>query len=1028
MSDIMIQQYYSELEKLIQYGGSHNETAIRNAFYALLNRYCAARNFVVVPELEYKNRHIRPDGTVKDALRLDWGYWESKDEYDDLDTEIRAKFAKGYPDSNILFEDSKRAVLFQGGAKVMDISMRNAHKLDEIITKFLSYERPEVRSFREAIEKFREDIPTILISLREKIADESQKNHEFQKARDGFLKLCRSSVNPSIMPEDVREMMIQHILTEEIFLSVFNESQFHRENNISRELENVVSTFFTGYIRRNILAGIENYYLVIRRHASDIVNHHEKQKFLKVLYENFYTAYNPKVADRLGIFYTPDEIVRFMIESTDYLLHKCFGKLLSDPGVHILDPATGTGTFVTELIEYIPKAQLPHKYTEEIHCNEVSILPYYIANLNIEFTYKQKTGQFAEFKNICFMDTLDHTIFNGKQYDMFSMTVENTARIRNQNKQDIFVIIGNPPYNANQLNENENNKNREYPDIDDRIRATYIAQSTAQKTKLYDMYARFLRWATERLHNNKNGIVAFVSNNSFVDSRTYDGFRKVVAEEFNEIHIIDLKGNARTSSERRRREGGNIFSDKIRVGVAIYFLVKKEGGTGCKIWYTAVDDYLKADDKKAFLSFSNLKTLNFNRIIPDKDHNWINLTDNDFDELLPLADKETKAAKKQDEEKAVFKLFSNGIVSARDEWVHDFNKKNLIRKIDYFCKFYEKEKTRWNNLIRKKQIGNFIKRKIKWTSELEEHLIKGSELRVDDKFVRKSQYRPYVKKECYYDRIIIHRVYQQDKIFPIEKNEINKVIAFVFGNRLNFSVIATNILPNYAIFSLDPAQCLPLYRYENGSRIDNITDWGLNQFISHYNNSEITREDIFHYVYAVLHDPEYRRKYEQNLKRELPRIPLEPLPRPLPETERGVYEVFRQWAEWGQELMNLHISFETVEPYPLERRDIPNVRTLQPKLKADKDTGAIVIDTATTLYGVPKIAWEYRLGTYSALQWILEQYKEKKIKDPTVAEKFDSYRFCDYKEQVIDLLMRVCTVSVRTMGIVEKLRQKKDCI
>jgi len=573
MSELMIEQYYTRLEKIIQYGGSRNESALRSAFEILINGYCESKNLLLINELEIKTPSgttVIPDGTIKDALRLDWGYWESKDEYDDLNAEIKAKFAKGYPDSNILFEDSQRAVLFQGGAKVMDVSMRDAEKLDKIIPRLLSYERPEIRTFREAIEQFKTDLPTILNTLRDQIAAESQRNPQFQNARDAFLTLCREAINPQVTPEDVREMMIQHILTEEIFLSVFNESQFHRENNIAGELQKVVNTFFTGTIRRNILASIENYYLVIKRTASNIVNHHEKQKFLKVLYENFYKIYNPKAADRLGVFYTPNEIVRFMIESTDHLLDKCFRKRLSDPGVHILDPATGTGTFVTELIEFLAKTQLPHKYKDEIHCNEVSILPYYIANLNIEFTYKQKMGQYAEFKNICFMDTLDHAAFSQKQYDVFSMTVENTERIKNQNNRDIFVIIGNPPYNANQMNENENNKNREYKEIDQRIKVTYIKQSTAQKTKLYDMYSRFLRWATDRL-GDKNGIIAFVSNSSFIDARSYDDFREIVADEFNEIYIIDLKGNARTSGERRRREGGNIFSDKIKVGVAIYF-------------------------------------------------------------------------------------------------------------------------------------------------------------------------------------------------------------------------------------------------------------------------------------------------------------------------------------------------------------------------------------------------------------------------------------------------------------------------
>ncbi len=528
MSKILIQQYYARVEKVIQYGGSRNETAIRNAFYNLLNSYCEARNLELVPELEYKDRKIYPDGTVKDALRLDWGYWESKDQYDDLDEEIKDKFAKGYPAGNILFEDSQRAVLIQGGSRVLEYPISDPDKLDQILTAFLSYERPEVKTFREAVGKFRDDLPTVLNALRNQIDKEADKNPVFKDAREKFLKLCKDVINPYITEADVREMIIQHILTEEIFLTVFDESQFHRENNIARELQRTVETFFTGGVRRNTLDSIKSYYLVIKQAAASIANHHEKQRFLKALYENFYTAYNPKGADRLGIFYTPNEIVRFMIESVDYLLYKCFGKMIGDKGVEILDPATGTGTFVTELIEYLPKGNLAYKYKKEIHCNEVSILPYYIANLNIEFTYKQKMGEYEAFENICFMDTLDHAAFSKKQHDLFSITVENTERIKNQNERDIFVIIGNPPYNANQKNENENNKNREYPEIDKRIKATYIKESTAQKTKLYDMYARFFRWASDRI-GEKEGIVAFISNSSFIDARTFDGFRKVVA-------------------------------------------------------------------------------------------------------------------------------------------------------------------------------------------------------------------------------------------------------------------------------------------------------------------------------------------------------------------------------------------------------------------------------------------------------------------------------------------------------------------
>jgi predicted helicase len=449
------------------------------------------------------------------------------------------------------------------------VSMGDADALDRLLNIFVDYERPEVRDFRAAITKFKEDIPSILDKLRETIQIAEKENQQFRDRRNAFLEVCRQSINPEIEIFDVHEMLIQHILTEDIFTNIFHESQFHRENNIARELSAMIDTFFTGTTRRNTLKSIEYYYAVIRRSSENIANHHEKQKFLKALYENFYKAYNPKAADRLGIVYTPNEIVRFMIESADHLVHKHFGKLLSDEGVEILDPCTGTGTYVTELIEYLPAHKLEHKYKHEIHCNEMAILPYYIANLNIEFTYAQKIGKYEEFKNICLVDTLDHTSFLGKQGNLFAINVENTERIKRQNEKTISVIIGNPPYNANQQNENDNNKNRIYEEIDKRVKATYIAASTAQKTKLYDMYSRFYRWASDRV--GENGIIAFITNRSFIDSRTFDGFRKKLAEEFDYVYIIDTQSDVRKNPKISGTKN-NVFG--IQTGVAVMFLVK----------------------------------------------------------------------------------------------------------------------------------------------------------------------------------------------------------------------------------------------------------------------------------------------------------------------------------------------------------------------------------------------------------------------------------------------------------------------
>jgi predicted helicase len=995
VSRLLISKYHTEVAKIIQYGGSRNETSIRDAFKSLLNEYCKTRDFLLVSELEYKHssgKKVVPDGTVKDALRLDWGYWESKDQDDNLDKEIVKKFNKGYPNDNILFEDSQTAILFQSGEEKLRVSMQDADALDKLLNNFINYVRPEVQYFNEAIAQFKEDLPTIITTLRSLIDNQTQSNANFSQARDNFWEICKKSINPEITPFDIREMIIQHILTEDIFISIFNESQFHQENNIAKELQQVISTFFTGNTKRNTLSSIERYYAVIRRTAANIANHHEKQKFLKAVYENFYQAYNPKAADRLGIVYTPNEIVRFMIESVDYLTHQHFGKLLQDSGVHILDPATGTGTFITELIEYLPPQQLKYKYQNEIHCNEVAILPYYIANLNIEYTYKQKMGEYEEFDHICFVDTLDHTSFEGKQMDIFAMSVENTARIQQQNDREISVIIGNPPYNAKQENFNQNNANRFYQSIDDRIKNTYIKQGTAQnQIVVYDMYTRFIRWASDRL--DKNGIIAFISNSSFIDALAYDGFRKVIAQEFQEIWMIDTKGNARNSGERRRQEGGNVFSDKIKVGIAVYFLVRNQDRHGFKIFYNSTRDYAKAEEKQSYFRDNKIQNLSFTHLIPDNKYNWINQVDNDLEQLLPLVDKDVKAGKS---EQAVFKIFSRGIVTQRDEWVYDFSRDTLEAKVRYMIEVYQKTL---------KDVDFPERYTIKWDADLTKYLERKIVKEFNQDNILLSVYRPYIKEYLYFDKHFNGRTYQWFEIHNI--NKPNKYIAFVaLGCSKPFHCLATDCIIDLHLTG--DSQCLPLYYYDKeGNQQENITNWGLEQFRQHYQNPNISKEEIFHYTYAVLHNPSYHQKYEQNLKRDFPRLPY--------------YDNFSTWVNWGKQLLNLHLNYETVAPYPLKRIDIPLERNPKPKLKADKTTHQILLDEITTLSEIPPLAWEYKLGNRSALEWILDQYKETKPKDKFIAENFPPYRFADYKEKVIDLLHKVCRVSVETMEIIKSM-------
>ena len=1027
-----VEHYHEDLRQLIEFGGSDNEQSIRRAFESCLTAYCREHKerVALVPELPLPSG-VRPDGTVKDSLRMARGYWEAKDSHDNLDAEIQRKLNRGYPKDNIIFEDSKTAVLIQNGAEAMRVDMARPGEVDRLIRTFLDYELPQIQEFRQAQTQFKDDLPTVLENLRAIVAQAEADNPGYQQAATAFLDLCRQSIGPYVSRADVREMLLQHILTKDIFLRVFGETQFHSENNVAIRLEALEQTFFTGDVRRQAIDRLRAYYGAIGRAAYDIADHAEKQQFLKAVYEDFYKAYNPAAADRLGVVYTPNEVVDFIIRGADHLLQEHFGRRLADRKVEILDPATGTGTFVTNLIDYLAQSgepdalqRLEYKYVHEIHANEVAILPYYIASLNIEYTYRERTGKYLEFLNLCFVDTLDN--MDWQEYGATGAAVtrqpflpgaissENLKRLRSQNKRTISVIIGNPPYNANQQNENDNNKNRDYPEIDRRIRDTYIKASTAQKTKQYDMYKRFIRWASDRIADD--GILAVITNRAYLDTRQDDGFRQVASKEFTDIYVLDLGSDVR----RNPKISGtthNVFG--IQTGVAIAFFVREKERLGqCSIHYARREDAELAVDKLAYLRQGTLDNVPFESITPDAKFNWFNQSTSDFDWLLPLANKQTKLAKNPSEERAVFGLYSLGVVTNRDEWVYDFDMPALSRKITDFYDTYEETRREYGGTdVDSTLLGTTIK----WTRDLKRHLRRNLKSTFNRTNIRTALFRPYVTKHLYFNQHLNEMQYRLPRLFPDGRVAENKVICLSGTSSAKpFQVLASSRV--YCLDLLEKTQCLPLYRYtSDGKRVINITAWGLQQINDHYRkewgkdfdklspDGAITAEQIFAYTYAVLHDPAYRHDYAIDLLREFPRLPL--------------YHDFDTWARMGQQLLDLHIGFETAEPYALKRLNTApkRARDSAPRtiLRADKARGRIVLDDETTLTGVPPDAWRYRLGSRSALEWVLDQYKERTPRDPTIAEKFNTYRFADHKERVIDLLRRVCTVSVETMNIVD---------
>lgn len=948
MSRQLITEYRSELDRIHAASGSKRESVVREAFKDLLKRWGKSRDLIFLAEHEYltptgDRRYI--DGAVVHSIRVPFGYWEAKDTNDVLDEEIRKKTSIGYPRDNIIYEDTATAVLIQNKREVARAAMDDADRLFHLLELFFSYERQEIADFRKAVRQFAADLPAVLQRLREIIAEKRAQSRDFARAELKFLDHAREAINPAVTEEDVQEMLIQHVLTEDIFAKVFNNPDFHRKNNVAAALYELEEKLFGYGEKQRLLVALRPYYVGIETTASVIESHSEKQGFLKGLYENFYKVYNPLAADRLGVVYTPGEIVRFMIRSADWLCHKHFGKGLDDRGVEILDPATGTGTFIVELLEHFRgnRDKLAYKYKEELHANEVAILPYYVANLNIEATYQAITGQFAEFPGLVFVDTLDNVdalgIYSGHQHDLLgAIADENAERIKRQNRRKISVIIGNPPYNANQQNENQNNKNRTYGRVDQRIKQTYLKQSQATKTKLYDMYVRFFRWASDRLSDD--GLVVFITNRSFIDTRMADGFRRQVRNDFSEGWVIDLGGDYKRAGVGG---SGNVFG--IGTGVAISLWVRKRGQR-----YPATIRYIAAppgssEDKKAWLSDTSLESDGWQVLQDREDAAWLDIPSEDASEHLPVADARTKASEGSSRDRSIFKVYTLGVVTNRDDWVTDSDKQALRRKADWQGRVYQAAISDMRPFARSDKEEPRFDRSIKWTRLLKSAARRRRPLGDLAKAIRPTFYRPFTKRWLVYSQLLNEFQYQTPQFWPTGKT-VNPCIAFASEERVPFAVIAFRDTPNKDLFLPSAAQSVARYRYtKSGERLDNITNWSVKQFESHYGKrAGVSKDTIFAYCYAVLHDPIYRQKHALNLKREFPRIPF--------------YDDFATWAGWGQQLLDLHIGYEKAEPFKLTRVDTPNPKRAKgshpkPKLKSDPDKGVVIVDEDTQLTGIP---------------------------------------------------------------------------
>ena len=860
----------------------------------------------------------------------------------------------------------------------------------------------------------------------------------YRKKFDAFLKGLRKTLNPSISEIDAIEMLSQHLITRPVFDALFEGYEFTKQNPVSKTMQKMLDLLEEQSLEKETIS-LEKFYESVRERARGIDNAEGKQKIIFELYGKFFQTAFPRIAERLGIVYTPVEVVDFILKSADDALKSEFGVGLTDKNIHILDPFTGTGTFIVRLLQsnLLKDKDLQRKFQSELHANEIILLAYYIAAINIEEAYHGRIKKSYEpFEGIVLTDTFQLSEGKGV-FDEVIFPI-NSERSSKQNKLDIRVIVGNPPYSGGQKSENESNKNFKYPMLDESIKRTYGAHSAAtNKNTLIDSYIRAVRWASDRIKDK--GIVCYVSNGSFIDSNAMDGLRKCLADEFTSIYLFNLRGNQRTSGETSRMEGGKIFGSGSRAQIAITLLIKNPDKRGkCQLFYHDIGNYLNREDKLNLITkYGSLRGIKWDLLTPNSNHDWINQRDEAFETFTSLSEKKDKSSS------TFFDLCSNGVLTSRDAWIYNFSKERVASSVERMINFYNSQVDHYTKHSKRahgeaKSIESFINNdpsKISWSSSLKSFLERRLKFAFDNKKIITGLYRPFCKQWLYFDDRLNHRVSQLPKIFG--NNSCDNVVIDVsgIGATKEFSALVSNIPPEFA--TLSNGQCYPLYSYEKSEnmgglfdtktkdglvRKENITDSILKEYRQYY-DVKISKEDIFYYVYGILHSLEYKKRFAASLTKMLPRIPF--------------VDDFWFFSKAGRKLADLHLNYEKVRPYAVKESSSElalNAKTLYrvEKIRFGKnskevDKSIIHYNSQIILKDIPLVAYEYIVNGRSAIEWIMERYQLSTDKDSQITnDPNDWAKEHGDPKYILNLLKSVITVSVETMKIVNGLPPLKE--
>ncbi|ABM96881.1 DEAD/DEAH box helicase [Methylibium petroleiphilum] len=867
-----------------------------------------------------------------------------------------------------------------------------------------------------------------------------------KKAFASFLKGLRENLNPAVSPDEAIEMLAQHIITRPVFEALFEGYSFTKNNPVSQSMQKIVELLDDHEVGSET-EGLEKFYANVRDRVSLAKSEKSRQEIIRNLYDTFFGSAFPRVAERLGIVYTPIPVVDFIIRSIEVALRRHFDASISDEGVQLLDPFTGTGTFPVRLLQLgliRPKA-LKRKYLSELHANEIVLLAYYIATINIESAFFAVAGEHLPFEGIVLTDTFQ--LNEPSQGDVEGgFSIENSSRAKKQRQQPIRVVFSNPPYSAQQDSEGDNNKNEDYPLLDERIASTYVARSKRKLFKnMYDSYVRAIRWASDRIADR--GVVAFVTNGSFLKAPNLDGVRLGLVEDFSHLYVFNCRGSALGQGEIRRKEGGGIFREGSKTQVAITVLVKDPRHQGpSELHYYDIGDYLTTEQKlDAIERLGSIESVPWSRLQPNEDGDWAEQSDPKFATFLPLGDKDGSG------DQVVFGVYTLGVITNRDAWVSNYSKQAVAHSVHKLLEQYRADLRKYSSAVKglsKKEypdVDGYIttdSTRISWTRSLKANLKRLKKLEFDEAAIVKTAYRPFAPRWLYFSRTLNEMVYQVPKLFPTPAHPNVVISSTGVADRKGYSAFAVDSIPNMHL--TDTGQCFPMYWYEKVGgddddeevdrqdelfssaaskqvpdefgyiRHDSITDWALQQFRSTYSDKKISKEDIFWYVYGVLHSTEYRQRFAIDLKKSIPRVPFA--------------EDFWAFSATGRKLGDLHLGYESVNPFDLheeagrlvmEAKDYRVTKMVFAKKDGGADQSAIVFNEHLVLRGIPAQAYEYTIAGKSAIEWVMEMYQVKVDADSQIRN--DPNAWFDNPRELVDLLKRVIRVSVESAKLIQSL-------